>query len=283
MQKKWIFIAAAIIVLLSSSLYVVKEPDLVLVRRLGEVVDVKSTPGLRVKVPFIDTVLFYDKRILDINLSPQEVIAKDRKRVIIDAFAKYRITDPLKFYQSVQNEMTLYTRFGPVLESSLREEVGRIDLVGLLSEKRFEVIKSIRKHANLVAKSYGIEIVDVRLRRTDLPEENSNAIYERMKSEHQKEALQTRAEGAEQAARTKSEADKERRVILAEAGKEANITRGEGDATATRIFAKAFSQDTDFFAFYRSMQAYRQTFNGDHTRMVLSPDSEFLRYLEKNR
>ncbi len=272
-----ILLAFAVIVI-ASTIYIVDQRQQALVLRLGEIVRTETEPGIRFKIPFIETVEYYDSRILHINMEPQEVIANDRKRMIIDAYAKYRISDPQKYYQSVRTDSGLVTRFSPVLESSIREEVGRVALVELLSDKRETVMRNIHEEANAIAKNYGINVVDVRIMRTDLPQENSRAIFERMKTQHEKEARQTRAEGAEEALKITSTADKERRVLLAEANKQSEILRGEGDSEATRISAIAFNRDPSFYSFYRSLQAYRQSMGKDDTTLILSPDSEFLRY-----
>lgn len=282
MTKQMKIILALIIfaiIVVASSIFIVDQRQQALILRLGQVVRMENEPGIRFKIPFLETAYFYDSRVLHINMEPQEVIANDRKRLIIDAYAKYRISDPRKYYQSVRTDSGLVTRFSPVLESSIREEVGRVALVELLSDKREEVMRRIHEEANAIAKNYGINVVDVRIMRTDLPNENSRAIFERMKTQHEKEARQTRAEGAEEALKITSTADKDRRVILAESNKQAEILRGEGDSEATRITAKAFNRDPDFYSFYRSLQAYRESVNKDDTTMILSPDSEFLRYL----
>ncbi len=277
-SKLILFAVAAFILVLLSSVYIVDQRQQALILRLGEVVRTENEPGIKLKIPFLETVQFYDSRILHINMEPQEVIASDRKRLIIDAYAKYRISDPLKYYQSVRTDAGLVTRFSPVLESNIREEVGRVALVELLSGKREEVMRKIHEQANSIAKNYGINVVDVRIMRTDLPPENSRSIFERMKTQHEKEARQTRAEGAEEALKITSTADKERRILIAEAKKQSEILRGEGDSEATRITAIAFNRDPSFYAFYRSLQAYRQSVSKDDTTLILSPQSEFLQY-----
>lgn len=282
--KKPVIIALAFVAIIAifNSLYILNPTQQALVLRLGKAVAVVTKPGLKAKIPFVENILVYDKRILHINISftPEEVIASDRKRVIVDAYAKYKITNPLKFYEKVGNETLLVTRLNPILEAALRDEVGRVSLQDLLTKGRADVMGNIRRFANTNAEKFGIEVVDVRIRRTDLPQENSNAIYSRMQTSHEKEARQTRAQGAEQAQRVTARADRDSRVILAEAEKQAQITRGTGDAQATKIFAAAFSKDPSFFAFYRTMQAYRKTLNKSDTTMVLSPDSEFLKYFK---
>lgn len=279
MSRKIILIAVVVaIFVLSSSVFIVDQRQQALVLRLGEVSRVIKDAGLHFKVPLIENVVVYDSRLLNIDMEPQEVIANDRKRLIVDAYAKYRIVNPLKFYQSVRTYSGLVLRLNPVLESSLREEAGSISLVDLISTKREEAMAKIKQQINEKAGNYGITVIDVRIVRTDLPSENSRAIYERMKAQHEKEARQTRAEGAEAALRITSAAEKERRVILAEANKEAQILKGEGDSEATQISAAAYNRDPEFYRFYRSMQAYRDSLSPKDTRLILSPDSEFLRY-----
>lgn len=279
-MKNPVMIIAGVVLLLVvyGSLFILDQRQQALVVQLGEVVDVRTEPGLHFKLPFVQEVVFYDNRLLDIHMQSQEVIAFDRKRLLVDAFAKYKIIDPLKYYQSVRTDRGLGKKFGPVLESSIREEIGRVNLIDLLSGKRHQVMDAIRARANTVAGNYGIDILDVRIMRTDLPQENSDAIYERMKTQHEKEARQTRAEGAEEALKIKANAGKTKRVILAEAKKQAEILRGEGDGAATKIFADAYSKDADFYKFYRTMQAYRSSMQGKDTRMVLSPDNEFMHF-----
>lgn len=285
-MKKPLIITLAIIILLlltptkMGAIFILDQREQALIFRFGKIVSERKKPGLQFKVPLIEDIAFYDNRVLDINMSPQEVIALDRKRLIVDAFAKYRIIKPSKFYESVGSEEKLYTRLSPILESSIREESGKVILVNLISSKREQVMDAIRSSAGAKAKGFGIELLDVRIMRTDLPEENSNAIYERMKTQHEKEARQTRAEGAEAALKITSIADKDKRIILATANKKSQITRGEGDKTATKIFANAFRKDPDFFKFYRTMQAYRSSLKKDDTRIVISPNSDFLGYFD---
>ncbi len=265
--------------LLIGSLYIVNEREQVLVLRFGEPIAVITEPGIYLKRPYmLENVVRLDRRILHLNADPQEVIASDQKRLIADAFAKYRITDPLKFYQTVRNERTARTRLMPILDSRLREVLGRFPLVTLLSDQRREMMQTIRDNLNREAETFGIEVVDVRIMRADLPKENSDKIYRRMQTEREREAKELRAEGAEEAKRITSRADKERTVMLAEAEKQSQMLRGQGDAEATRIAGEAYGRDLEFYRFYRSLQAYRQTLSKEDTTMVLSPDSEFLQF-----
>jgi len=274
-----IFIAIVFLITISSSVFIVDQTQQALVLQFGEIVAVKTSPGLNFKIPFIQSVIFYDNRILDINMEPLEVIAADRKRLIVNAYAKYQITDPLTYYKTVLTDEGLERRFSQVLESSLRQEIGRVELVSLISTKRVDLMDAIKKNANEKAPNYGIKIIDVRIIRTDLPQENSQAIFERMKTQHGKEAKQTRAEGAEEALKIKSMADKEKTVILADAKKQAEIIRGEGDAIAAKISSDAYNKDPDFYKFYRTMVAYRKSFSSYNTKFVLSATGDFLSML----
>lgn len=273
-----VIVLVAIAVLAANSLFILDQRKQALVLQLGKIVDVRQDPGLHFKLPFVQNVVYYDMRLLSISMESEEVIAFDRKRLLVDAFAKFKIIDPLKYYQSVRTDRGLDSKFGPVLESSIRKEIGKVNLIDLLSEKRTKVMQAIKDEANKDAGNYGIDIVDVRIMRTDLPQENSNAIYERMKTQHEKEARQTRAQGSEESTKIKANAKKEQRVLLAEATKQAEILRGEGDGIATKIFADAFSRDGDFYKFYRTMQAYRASMLDKGTRLILSPDNEFMHF-----
>ena len=283
-MKKPLFaiISLLALVVAINAVFVLDQRQQALVIQLGEVVAVKSDPGLNFKIPFVQRVVFYDKRILEINIPPIEPNTRDRKRLIVDAYAKYRIIEPLVFFQKVQTEGRLGLRISEALEKIIRAEVAKVTLVDLLNTERLKVMNNIQQRADVEGQELGVEIVDVRIIRADLPQKNSAAIYERMKSSHEKEARETRAKGAEAAQRVKAEADKDRRITLAEAKKNSQITRGEGEGEATQIFAESFGKDADFFSFYRSMQAYRETLKKDDTTMVLSPNSEFLRYFNDN-
>lgn len=269
------------LVLLSQSVFLIDQTKQALVLRIGRAVGVIENPGLHLKIPFIENILTYDKRLLNIsiNFTPDEVIAADRKRVIVNAYAKFRIVDTLRFYEKVGSEDMLQRLLNPILESTLREEVGQVSLQSLLTNKRIEVMSKIRASVNHKTQKFGIHVVDVRIMRTDLPQENSEAIYRRMETTHEKEARQTRAQGAEEAQRIKSRADRDQKVLLADAEKQAAILQGEGEAMATKIFAAAYTKNEDFFEFYRTMQLYHNTLNKDNTSLILSPDNSILRPL----
>lgn len=301
--------AAAIVAL--NSLFVVEQTQQALVLQFGQAVDVIDEPGLKAKVPFVQNVLFFDKRLLDFNAEPKEVIDADNKPIIIDAFLRYHINDPLKYYQSVQDERAMRQRLDDILESSLRKVVGRYPYTTLLSPQRTEIMAAILKDvreqltgvdsAEAVDESlteeekklqkevataeaedgFGIKIEDVRLTRVDLSERIKNSVHERMRSDREREARELRAKGEEAAQRIRSKAERERTEIISEAKKKAEVIRGEADAVASKTYADAFNRDRDFYAFYRSLQAYRQVLDGKDTTMVLSPDNEFLKYLQE--
>jgi membrane protease subunit HflC len=240
----------------------------------------KYGPGLYFRVPFVETVDYFDKRILDLDSPPYEVNALDQKRLWVDAFARYRITDPLLFYQAVRNELGVRDRLKPIMESSLRRVLGGATFQEIVRDKREDLMKRIAKQVNTDGKEFGLEVVDVRIKRANLPEQNEKNVFERMRAERQREAAEIRAEGAGASNRIKADADRQVTVIKADATRDAERIRGEGDAERNRIFAEAYSRDPDFFAFYRSMQAYEAGMKGGETetRMLLSPDSEFFRY-----
>jgi membrane protease subunit HflC len=268
--------AAAAIAYLAFFIVHVNEQAIVL--EFGKPVRTISEPGLFAKIPVVQTVEYFDKRILDLDTQPQEVTASDQKRLVVDAFARYRITDPLLFYQAVREERMVRSRLGPIIESSLRRVLGGTTFQDVVRDKRESLMKRIAQQVNEEGKEFGLEVVDVRIKRADLPEQNSKNIFDRMRAERQREAAEFRAEGAAQANRIRANADREVTIIKAEANREGERTRGEGDAERNRIFADAFNRDADFFGFYRSMQAYEQGIKAGDTRMLLAPDSEFFKY-----
>ena len=283
-----------VLFILSNSLFVVYQTQQALVLQFGKPIRVEQKPGLKFKIPFVQNVEFFDSRLLDFDAEPKEVIAADQKRLIVDAFVRYRITNPLLFKQTVSNERTMRLRLNSILESSLRQVIGEVPLSAVISEKRTETMNKIKMLVNAQAHGqkveggadnimrggFGVEVVDVRIKRADLPVINNDSIYRRMQTEREQIAKEYRAQGAEDAQKIRSSADKERTILLAEARKKAEILRGEGDKEATRIFAQSFGQDAQFFAFYRTMQAYKKTMDKDNTSMVLSPNSQFLKYME---
>jgi membrane protease subunit HflC len=263
-----------------SPLFVVDLTQSAIVVQLGKPVRSITEPGLQWKVPFIQDVTYFDKRLLDYDSGAQDVITKDKKTLLIDNFAKWRITDPLKVYQAFQTQRSAYKRLDDIIYSELRVEVGRHDLSEIVSKTRSDIMAIVTKRGNEKAAAYGIEIVDVRIKRADLPEQNEKAVFARMQAEREREAKQYRAEGAEEAQKIRSEAEKDREILLAEAYKTAEELRGEGDAKAFKQYADAYRQDPKFFEFTRSMEAYKKTFNGRST-LILTPDSEFFKYLRQ--
>jgi membrane protease subunit HflC len=271
-------IAVAALIVGYSSLFTVYQTQQALVIRLGQPVRVISEPGLNFKAPFIDSVVHIDKRILDLEAPPQEVIASDQKRLVVDAFARYRIKDPLRFYQTLGSINGANSQLSILLNSALRRVLGEVTFSHVVRDQRADLMARIRELVDHEATALGIEVVDVRIRRADLPEQNSQAVYQRMQTERQREAAEFRAQGAQRAQEIRSRADREVTVLVAEATSKSEQIRGEGDGTRNQIFADAFNQDPDFFAFYRSMQAYEQGLKHNDTRMLLKPDSNFFRY-----
>ena len=260
------------------SVFIVKEVNQAIILQFGDPKRIIAKPGLNFKIPFIQNVVFLDKRILNLDTPPEEVIASDQKRLIVDAFARFQIIDPLKFYISVGNERVARSRLATIINSRLRSVLGKQRLQTLLSADRTNQMTLIQDGVNNEAKNFGINIVDVRIKRADLPQANSEAIYKRMQTEREREAKEFRAKGAEMAAEITSTADKEVTVILANAEKTSQILKGEGDGKRNRIFANAFGQDPEFFSFYRAMQAYEKALIGGETSLILSPDSEFFKF-----
>ena len=260
------------------SLFVVKEINQAIVLQFGDPKKIISQPGLQVKIPFIQNVVFIDRRILSLDPAPEEVIASDQKRLIVDAYARFRIIDPLKFYISVGDERVARSRLATIINSRLRGVLGKQSLATLLSEDRSKQMDIIQNDVNAEAQNFGIEIIDVRIKRADLPQANSEAIYKRMQTEREREAKEFRAKGAEMAVTITSTADKEVTVLLANAKKQSEIMKGEGDGRRNKIFAEAFGKDPEFFSFYRAMQAYEKALIGGDTSLILSPDSDFFKF-----
>ena len=260
------------------SFFTVKEINQAIVLQFGDPKRVIAEPGLQVKIPFIQNVVFLDRRILSLDPQPEEVIASDQKRLIVDAYARFKIVDPLKFYVSVGDERVARSRLATIINSRLRSVLGKQSLATLLSEDRTKQMAIIQESVNTEAKNFGITIIDVRIKRADLPQANSEAIYKRMQTEREREAKEFRAKGAEMAVTITSTADKEVTVILANAKKQSEIMKGEGDGQRNKIFANAFGRDPEFFSFYRAMQAYEKALIGGDTSLILSPDSDFFKF-----
>ncbi len=268
-------------VIFFGSIFTIDQRQQVLILQFGEPIRTIDTPGIKFKIPLIQDAVFFDKRIIDLTLSEQEVIASDQKRLIINAFAKYQIIDPLKFYTTVRTYQGLSSKLSGILDSSLRQIIGEVTLSELLTENRSDIMHQIKDALSQYSEIFGIKIIDVRIMRADLPKENSDAIYARMQTEREKEAREIRANGAEEAQKIKAEADKQKVIILAEAKKEADLTRGNGEAEAAKIYAASFGRDPEFADFYRSMSAYKNALQSEKTKMVISPDSEFFKYFGK--
>ena len=258
--------------------FIVNQNEQALVLEFGAPKRVIDKAGLHWKIPVVETVQYFDKRILDLDMNPQEVPASDQKLLIVDAFARYRINDPLKFYQAVTSEYYVPQRFGPIVQSTLRRVLGTATFIEIVRDKREALMKTIAAEVNKQGRDFGLEVVDVRIKRADLPEKNLQSVYDRMKADRFKEAEELRAQGRAAANKIQADADRDAITIRAEARRKSDQMRGEGDAERNRIFAQAFNRDPNFFAFYRSMQAYEQGIKSGETRMLLSPDSEFFRF-----
>jgi membrane protease subunit HflC len=286
MNRRLLLVIAVLLVVAGivgmNALFMVDQTEQALVLQFGQPRRVIRDPGLWVKRPFLEDVRHYDNRLLNFEPPPEEVIVSDQKRLVVDTYTVYRITDPLLFFQTVNSELAVRARLSAMVNGSLRRVLGNVTLSALLSHERSAIMRQIRDEVSDQGKAFGINVVDVRIRRADLPEENSQAIYARMVSERQQQAAQYRGEGSEAAQTVRANADRERTVILAEAQRDAQRVRGDGDAESIRIYADAFEKDKNFFAFYRSMQAYREALNGRTTSFVLSPDSGFFRFFENS-
>jgi modulator of FtsH protease HflC len=280
MSLRLAFAAAIVIVLVFVGLsvpFIVYQTEQAIVLQFGDPIRVQDRPGLDFKLPY-QSVITYDKRVLDFDLPAARVTAADQKPMIVDAYARFRIADPLLFYKTVGTETAARARMTPIMAGSVRNIISTVVLADVVSGKREITMQRIREQVNDQTKGFGIAITDVRLRRADLPEENSKAIYARMKSDREREAAQFRADGDRLAAEIKADADRQRTEILAEAQKQSQILRGQGDADSIKVYADAFGKDKDFFAFYRSLEAYRNALAGSDTTFLLSPDSDFFRY-----
>ena len=278
MKPIYLILAFICLLVLNSAVFLLDQREQALVVQFGQPIRVVRDPGLNFKIPFAQDLIVFDKRVLDLNADPKELIAADQKRLIVDSFAKYRITDPLKFYQTVRNEAGMRVRLNAILDSRLREVLGSVPLQALLTGEREKIMQDIKQKVNQEAKSFGIDVVDVRIMRADLPLTNSEAIFLRMQTERQREAKEFRAQGAEESQRIRSRADKERTIILAEAQKQSSLLRGAGEGKSTEIYTEAYSRDPEFYRFYRTLQAYRETLKNTDTTLILSPDSEFLKF-----
>ena len=285
-MKKLSAVAGVLIILamlsLSQVLFTVDQTESALLVQLGKPVRAIHDPGLHIKVPFVQQVIFFDNRILEYDAAAKGIITRDKKNLVVDNFAKWRIKDPLKFYQTMRNEFGAQARLDDIIYSNLRAELGKYDLIQMVSENRSQIMEAVTRDTNRKALSYGIEVVDVRIKRADLPPENEKHVYDRMKAEREQEAKRYRSEGEEAAMKIRAEAEKEKTIILAEAKRKSQELKGEGDASATRIYAEAFQNDPEFFEFIRSMEAYKKSLP-DKTLLLIGPESEFFRFLKKSR
>jgi modulator of FtsH protease HflC len=274
-------IAAVVLValiVLYGSIFTVYQTDQVIVVRLGQPIRVVTDPGLNFKIPLLESVISVEKRIVDLENPAQEVITSDQKRLVVDAFARYRINDALKFYQTIGAIEGANARLSTLLNSALRRVLGEASTTDVVRDKRAQLMSQVRTQLENEAQSFGVAVIDVRIRRADLPEQNSQAVYQRMQTERQREAAEFRAQGSQRSQEIHARADRDVTVLIAEAQSKGEQTRGEGDAERNRIYADAYGRDPDFFTFYRSMQAYESGLRSTDTRMVLKPDSDFFRY-----
>lgn len=286
MTPKQVFTAVVIFfayTLVSDCIFVVNQQQQALVLQFRDVVRIIHDPGLNFKIPLFQTVQFFDKRVLPLEAPEQEAILADQKRIVVDAFARYRITEPLKFFQRLNNERNANDQLGILVNSSMRQILGTLSMNDVLSSERGKIMLAIRDEMNTKAKGadYGIEIVDVRIRSANLPDETSQSIFARMISERKREAAEFRAKGFELSQEIKAKAEREKTVLLADAQRKAETTRGEGDREALRIVAAATGKDPQFYSFYRSLQSYRETMSNKETSIILSPDSDYFRYFGK--
>jgi len=277
-----LFVLFAVIIVGYSSIFTVAQTEQVLVVRLGEPIRVVTDPGLNFKAPFIDTVISIDKRILDLENPSQEVIASDQKRLVVDAFARYRIKNALRFYQRIGSIQAANIQLTTLLNAALRRVLGEVNFITVVRDEREGLMTRIREQLDREADGYGIQVVDVRIRRADLPEQNSQAVYQRMQTERQREAAEFRAQGGQKAQEIRSKADREATVIVAEANSTAEQVRGAGDGERNRLFAEAYGKDADFFSFYRSMSAYETGLRSNDTRFLLRPDSDFFKFFSNS-
>ena len=274
-------IAAVVVFLAATSIYIVNQAEQAIVLQFGRPVRLVQEPGLKIKIPFIQNVVFYDTRLLNLDPPAQEVVLNDKKRLDVDSFTLYRIVDPIKFYVTVRTEQQAQSKLAEIVNSSIRKILGRITLQELLSEKRTKIMADISAAVKVDATQIGVNVADVRIRRADLPLEVLQAINARMKTEREREAKEFRAQGSQEAQKIKAGADKEKILILADAEKQAQIIRGQGDEKAIEIWNKAAGQDIAFFNFYRSLEAYKKALGDGKSSMVLSPDSDFFQFFRK--
>jgi membrane protease subunit HflC len=283
MDRRWgAVLGVAVVAVLGWSLALFRVPQWMqaVVVQLGDPVRTIRDPGLYVKLPFVQNVLYFDKRILDYDASPKELLTKDKQQLVVDNYSRWRIHDPLQFYRTVRTEAGAQSRLDDIVYSNLRETLGRHTLRDVVSDRRADLLQEVTTKSDRKAREYGIEIVDVRVKRADLPEKNELNVFNRMRTERERLAKKFRAEGEEEARKIRSEADKQVQILLADARRQAEIIRGQGDAATVAIFAEAYGRDHEFYAFVRTLEAYRRTI-GEGTTIILSPESEFFRLLSQ--
>ncbi len=285
MKNRLIIIAGVIVaavVLLSQAFYTVDQTEYALVVELGKPVKAVTEPGLNFKTPLVQAVLYFDNRRLIYDARPSVIITKDKKNLVVDNYARWRIVDPLQYYQSVRNETGAQARLDDIIFSNLREELGKRDLIEIVAKSRASLMESVTKKTNEAVKAYGIEVLDVKIKRADLPPENEIAVFERMRAEREREAKKYRSEGEEKALVIRAVADKDKTILLSDANRKSQVLKGEADAVATRLYADAYTQDPQFFYFLKTMEAYKKTFN-EKDSLVISPESEFFRYMKRSK
>jgi membrane protease subunit HflC len=283
MDRRWLtilIVLSAAILLWNAATFSVPQWMQAIVVQLGEPVRTVQEPGLYFKTPLVQEVIYFDKRLLDYDAAPKEVLTTDKQQMVVDNYSRWRIVDPLRFYKTVRTEVNAQSRIDDIVYSNVRETLGRYTLRDIVSERRAELMREVTEATNRTLQEYGIEVADVRIKRADLPEKNEQNVFNRMRTERERLAKRFRAEGEEEARKIRSQADKEAQILVAEARKDAEITRGEGDAQAVRIYADAYGRDPEFYSLSRTLQAYRRTI-GEGTTLVLSPDSEFFRLLQR--
>jgi membrane protease subunit HflC len=276
----WMVGICVLLVIASRTFYSVSETEQVVVTQLGRPVRLVKAPGLHLKVPFLQQVTFFEDRLLDYDAAPAPAITRDKKNLVVDNYAKWQISDPLKFLQTVQNEAGAQARLDDIIYSKVREQLGQHDLIAVIATDRDPIMRAVTTSSHEASTAYGIAVIDVRIKRADLPPENAQAVYGRMRTEREREAKRYRSEGQEEALKIRAGTDKQKTIMLAEAYEREQVIRGEGDAAAMRVYAKAFQHDPDFFAFTRTLEAYRKSLKGK-TTLLLPPQMEFLKYLRE--
>jgi membrane protease subunit HflC len=277
--KIWIIVAFLVVLAMSLSLFTVEQTEQAIVIQLGKPFGGINEPGLHMKIPFIQEVVYFEKRILVYDASPTEILTRDKKNLVVDNYTKWRITDPLRFYTTVKNERGAQARLDDIVYAQLRVELGQHNLSNIVSKNRSEIMETVTRKSAERGKDYGIEVVDVRIKRADLPEQNEKHVFDRMRAERERQAKQYRSEGEEESKKITAKADMERTVILAKAYKESEVLKGEGDAEAVKIYAEAYQKDLKFYEFIRSLEAYKNSLKED-TTLILTPDVKFFKYIK---